>query len=94
LQVSTFAVNYRGRPFMESLAENRPMLISVVGSGLAVFALASNAIPELSEKFELIQLPEGFRNVLVSCVLADLLLCYIIDRILNYLMGDMRAGSH
>jgi len=79
---------------MESLAENRPMLISVVGSGLAVFALASNVIPELSEKFELIQLPEAFRNVLVSCVLADLLLCFIVDRVLNFVLGDMRAGSH
>src|SRR5947207_1721808 len=39
----------QGRPFMESLAENRPMLISVVGSGMAVFALASNLLPEMSE---------------------------------------------
>lgn len=48
---------------MESLIENRPMLFSILSSGLAVFALASNLFPELNEKFELIQLPyEVFFN--------------------------------
>lgn len=70
LQVSTFAVNYRvrfirfifnlntfvlkGRPFMESLFENRPMLFSVLGSGISVFILASNIMPAFNEKFELV----------------------------------------
>ncbi|CAJ0571310.1 unnamed protein product, partial [Mesorhabditis spiculigera] len=40
LQVCTFAVNYRGRPFMESLWENKPMLYSIMFSGGSVFALA------------------------------------------------------
>jgi hypothetical protein len=47
---------------MESLVENRPMLISVMVSGFAVFALASNLIPEMNEKFELVpNIPEQFR---------------------------------
>uniref|UniRef100_A0A0M3J9I3 Aa_trans domain-containing protein n=1 Tax=Anisakis simplex TaxID=6269 RepID=A0A0M3J9I3_ANISI len=57
LQVSTFTVNYRGRPFMESLMENKPMLYSLLFSGCAVFTLASGVSPELTEKFELVQLP-------------------------------------
>ncbi|KAI1700167.1 e1-E2 ATPase domain-containing protein [Ditylenchus destructor] len=90
LQVSTFAVNYRGRPFMESLAENKPMLFSILSSGLAVFALASNIVPELSQKFELVEMPNEFRNILVCCVVADLFLCYALDRLLNFLIGDFR----
>lgn len=43
---------------MESLIENRPMLFSILSSGLAVFALASNMFPDLNEKFELVQLPD------------------------------------
>ncbi|CAD5228549.1 unnamed protein product [Bursaphelenchus xylophilus] len=91
LQMCTFAINYRGRPFMESLIENRPLLYSVIGSLFAVFTLASNAIPEFSHKFEIVEMPEEFRNFMVMCVAGDLVLCYCIDRILNFAIGDMRA---
>jgi len=67
------------------------MLYSVLSSGVAVFLLASNIFPELSEKFELVALPEQFRNILVCCVIADLVICYAIDRVLNFALGDMRS---
>lgn len=91
LQVSTFAVNYRGRPFMESLIENKPMLYSLLFSGSAVFILASGMSPELTLKFELVDLPHDLRHVLLTCVTVDFVACFIIDRILCFLLGDMRA---
>lgn len=47
----------KGHPFMESLSENKPMLYSLLFSGFAVFMLASGISPELTEKFELVELP-------------------------------------
>ncbi|KAE9554755.1 hypothetical protein FO519_002016 [Halicephalobus sp. NKZ332] len=91
LQVATFAVNYRGRPFMEGLTENKPMLYSVMGSALGVFALAANLMPELNEQIQLVQLPDDFRRTLVICVVGDFLATFAIDRVLNFLIGDMRA---
>ncbi|KAI6176078.1 hypothetical protein M3Y97_00759800 [Aphelenchoides bicaudatus] len=90
LQMCTFVVNYRGRPFMSSLYENKPLLYSVVSSGFAILALASNTIPEFSEKFEIVQLPNEFRNILCLCVVGDLIFCYLIDRCLNFVLGDIR----
>ncbi|KAM3726125.1 putative manganese-transporting ATPase catp-8 [Dirofilaria immitis] len=92
LQVATFAVNYRGHPFMESLLENKPMLYSLLFSGSAVFTLASGISPELTEKFELVELPTGYRKALLSCIVADLLACFIIDRMLCFVLGDMRSA--
>jgi cation-transporting ATPase 13A1 len=81
------------RPFMSSLWENKPLLYSVVSSGFAILALASNTMPEFSAKFEIVQLPNEFRNILVMCVVGDLIFCYLIDRILNFILGDIRIRS-
>ncbi|EYC39599.1 hypothetical protein Y032_0649g1113, partial [Ancylostoma ceylanicum] len=89
LQVCTFAVNYRGRPFMESLIENKAMLYSILISGSSVFMLAVGASADAMQQFELVILPQELRNILVYCVLFDLVACYMIDRILNFLLGDM-----
>uniref|UniRef100_A0A6M2DGQ8 Putative p-type atpase n=1 Tax=Xenopsylla cheopis TaxID=163159 RepID=A0A6M2DGQ8_XENCH len=57
LQVSTFAINYRGPPFMQSLREHRALLYSILASGGAVFALAAGALPDLAEQFEIVEFP-------------------------------------
>ena len=56
-QVSTFAINYRGHPFMESLVENRPLLYSLAGAGGFVVMLAlgrnhNNVLLCLTEIFQ------------------------------------------
>ncbi|PIO73324.1 P-type ATPase of unknown pump specificity [Teladorsagia circumcincta] len=89
LQVCTFAVNYRGRPFMESLLENKAMLYSILISGASVFMLAIGASEDAMQQFELVVLPLEMRDILVYCVAFDLVACYTIDRVLNFLMGDM-----
>ncbi|CAJ0932793.1 unnamed protein product, partial [Mesorhabditis belari] len=89
LQVCTFAVNYRGRPFMESLFENKAMLYSIMFSGGAVMALAFGASDDMVTQFELVKLPLHLRDQLVLCVLSDLIGCFLIDRTLNYFLGDM-----
>ncbi|CAG0878478.1 unnamed protein product [Darwinula stevensoni] len=60
LQVATFAINYRGNPFMESLTANKALFYSLLNSGFFIFALVFNIIPELSSHFEVVEFtPEG-----------------------------------
>lgn len=47
---------------MESLTENKPLLYSLVFSGGAITALASGTVPELTEQFELVELPTEVRD--------------------------------
>ncbi|KAL3120848.1 hypothetical protein niasHT_008140 [Heterodera trifolii] len=91
LQIATFAVNYRGRPFMESLVENKPLFYSIICSFGAMVAFASNTFPDLNNKFELVHIPVELRDTLICCILGDLVCCLLLDRMLNFLFGDQRV---
>lgn len=62
LQVSTFAVNYKGHPFMESLRENRLLLYSILASSGVVMCLALNLIPDVQDMFQIIDFPDDVRT--------------------------------
>ena len=82
LEVSTFAINYRGHPFMESLVENRPLLYSLAGAGGFVVMLAlgmdhkiiscfifsyfTGWLPEFSSQMSIVDFSDEFRSVLVQ----------------------------
>ncbi|RWS25769.1 manganese-transporting ATPase 13A1-like protein [Leptotrombidium deliense] len=87
LQVSTFAVNYKGHPFMESLVENRPLLWSIVGSILTVFALVVGLFPDLANQFSIVEFPADFQKTILAVLALDLLSAFIIDRVCDFLLG-------
>ncbi|CAG9797201.1 unnamed protein product [Chironomus riparius] len=90
LQVSTFAVNYKGHPFMESLRENRLLMYSILASSGVVACLALNLVPDLQSAFQIVDFPPDFRNILVFVLLADTALAFVVDRIFAFLFGDNR----
>ena len=57
LQVSTFAINHKGHPFMESLKENKPLLYSIIFSASAAVGLACRTFPDLNEQFQIVDFP-------------------------------------
>uniref|UniRef100_A0A0N7Z9H8 Endoplasmic reticulum transmembrane helix translocase n=2 Tax=Rhodnius TaxID=13248 RepID=A0A0N7Z9H8_9HEMI len=88
LQVSTFAINYRGHPFMESLYENRLLMYSVVGSTGAIFALALGIIPDFAHQFEIVEFDPEFRTVLLLVLCADFFFSYLVDRVCLFICGE------
>ncbi|KAJ8917451.1 hypothetical protein NQ315_005498 [Exocentrus adspersus] len=88
LQIATFAINYRGHPYMESLRQNKTLLYSICGSGAVVLALALGLVPELSAQFEIIDFPPDFRIILVEVLFADFFFSYLVDRICLWLCGE------
>ncbi|CAH2066263.1 unnamed protein product, partial [Iphiclides podalirius] len=93
LQISTFAINYRGEPFMEGLRENKPLLYSIVVSGGAVLALAAGIFPELSNMFEIVYFPPDYRLIVVQVLVADMVFAYFADRVCLLLFGEGGARA-
>ncbi|XP_047359272.1 endoplasmic reticulum transmembrane helix translocase isoform X2 [Vespa velutina] len=91
LQISTFAINYRGQPFMESLAQNKSLLYSLLGSSAVVLSLACGILPDVASQLEIVDFPNDFRRVLVQILVADFVLAYIADRTCLWLFGE---GKH
>ncbi|CAI4213180.1 unnamed protein product [Parascedosporium putredinis] len=89
-QISTFAVNYQGRPFRESLSENRAMFYGIVGvSGLA-FACSLELIPEINEQMKLVPFSNTFKQTMTIVMAGDFAACYVIERVLKKLFSDYR----
>ena len=56
--VVTFGNNYQGAPWMTSLTANKPLCLCLVGLATLLLLAASEAVPGLSEWFELVALPD------------------------------------
>lgn len=89
-QVSTFAINYQGRPFRESIRENRGMYWGIVGVTAVAFSCATEFIPEINEKMRLVPFTTEFSTKLTITMALDFAFCYVIEKVLKALYSDFR----
>ncbi|CAF3962733.1 unnamed protein product [Adineta steineri] len=94
LQIATFAVNYQGYPFMESLRSNKPLLYSIIFSFSLVISLIFNLLPQLTEQFQIVLIPDDMRLIVFYVVLGDVILAYTIDRVLAYFLGQAKLKQY
>lgn len=90
-QISTFAVNYQGRPFRESLSENKGMFYGIVGVTAIAFACSTELMPELNEAMKLVPFRDDFKTVMTAVMIVDYVACYAIEVVLKRLFSDLRA---
>lgn len=66
--VNTFAINYRGEPFMESLWQNRLLLRSLQACYVVLFGCALEVFPPLNDLLQLTEMPvlDGTEGIFVS----------------------------
>uniref|UniRef100_A0A3B3ZTV3 P5A-ATPase transmembrane helical hairpin domain-containing protein n=1 Tax=Periophthalmus magnuspinnatus TaxID=409849 RepID=A0A3B3ZTV3_9GOBI len=87
MQMATFAINYKGHPFMESLSENRPLLWSIALSGLAIVGLLTGSSPEFNEQFALVDIPTEFKFIIAQVLVVDFAAALLVDRVLQFFLG-------
>ena len=87
-QVSTFAINYQGRPFRESLRENRTMFWAIVGVTGIAFACSVEFIPELNEKLRLVKFTPEFQQTLTLTMIVDYAGCWVVEQVFKFAFSD------
>ncbi|KAK4879876.1 hypothetical protein RN001_008022 [Aquatica leii] len=93
LQSATFAINYRGYPYMESLKQNKALLYTIIGSSLVILALTLGLLPELSAQLELVVFPFEFRLIILQVLFADFIFSFLVDRICLWLCGEGKLSK-
>ncbi|KAF2402101.1 hypothetical protein EJ06DRAFT_508445 [Trichodelitschia bisporula] len=89
-QISTFSINYQGRPFRESIRENRAMWYGlVIVSGVA-FSCATEFIPEINVKLKLVPFTTAFKLTLTSVMIIDYAGCWIVEQVFKWAFSDYR----
>nr|XP_020020583.1 manganese-transporting ATPase 13A1-like isoform X2 [Castor canadensis] len=87
MQVATFAINYKGPPFMESLPDNKPLLWSLAVSLLAIVGLLLGSSPDFNSQFGLVDIPVEFKLVIAQVLVLDFCLALLADRVLQFFLG-------
>ncbi|KIY95745.1 hypothetical protein MNEG_12219 [Monoraphidium neglectum] len=86
VQLSTFAVNYVGHPFNESLRENRGMRMSLTYAGGFLLLLVLEVVPQLNESFGLVPIPSELRANFIAGAVCTVLFCNGWERMLRNLV--------
>lgn len=84
LQVATFAVNYMGHPFNQSISENRPFRYALVAAVIFFTVITSDLFRDLNDWLKLVPLPEGLRDKLLLWAALMFLACYSWERLLRW----------
>lgn len=89
-QISTFSINYQGRPFRESIRENKAMYWGLVAASGVAFSCATEFIPEINQKLRLVPFSNEFKLTLTVLMIFDYGGCWIIENVLKNLFSDFR----
>lgn len=69
--VNTFVVNYRGRPYMEDLRENKMMVRALQMSYAILFCCALEMFPPLNDLLQLAPLPANSNVISMHCSIGE-----------------------
>ncbi|EFQ97645.1 cation-transporting ATPase 4 [Nannizzia gypsea CBS 118893] len=92
-QISTFSINYQGRPFRESIRENRAMYWGLVLTSGVALSCATEFIPELNSQLRLVPFEPGFRVRLTLTMILDYVGCWLVENLLKTNFSDYKPKA-
>jgi len=88
-QVSTFTINFQGRPFREGIRENKALWYGLVGASAVAFSGAMDLMPEMNRWLQIVEMKDSFKFRLTMAMIIDFVGCWIIETICKYLFADL-----
>lgn len=89
-QISTFAINYQGRPFREGIRENRGMYWGLLLVSGVAFSCSTEFIPEINEKLRMVPFSTEFKITMTAIMIVDYVGCYLVEQVLKRAFSDYR----
>lgn len=83
IQVATFAVNYMGHPFNQSITENKPFCYALFAAVGFFTVVTSDLLRDLNDWLKLVPLPVGLRNKIMLWAFLMFVSCYVWERLLR-----------
>ncbi|KAH9412076.1 putative haloacid dehalogenase-like hydrolase [Ordospora pajunii] len=83
-QISTFLVNYIGRPYRESLVENKKLFGCLLMLLFLIQQLISGSNSELRQKMEVVEMGD-LKHFVYTVLVMDILLCYAFEKMCFYM---------
>ncbi|KAG6372936.1 hypothetical protein JVT61DRAFT_6972 [Boletus reticuloceps] len=77
-QVSTFAINFQGRPFHTGIHENFKLYWGIVGASAVTFSGSTDFLPELNRWLQIVEMDTAFKVKLTSVMVVDFTGCWVI----------------
>ncbi|ESK88685.1 endoplasmic reticulum ca-transporting p-type atpase [Moniliophthora roreri MCA 2997] len=88
-QVSTFAINFQGRPFREGIRENPTLYWGLVGASAVAFSGSTDFMPELNRWLQIVEMTDSFKFRLTLSMIIDFAGCWVIEVVCKYLFADL-----
>jgi cation-transporting ATPase 13A1 len=92
-QVSTFAVNYQGQPFKESIKDNKGMYYGLLSVSALALAGSTEFLPELNEAMKFVPMSTVFKTKLTLTLILDLGVSWAIELVLKYFFMDDKPAD-
>ncbi|KAI6812238.1 putative cation transporting ATPase, partial [Hortaea werneckii] len=89
-QISTFAINYQGRPFRESIRENKGMFYGIVLVTAVAFSCATEFVPEINEQLKLVPFTTEFKVKMCITMVVGYVGCWVIEKALKMAFSDYK----
>ncbi|KAI0794848.1 endoplasmic reticulum Ca-transporting P-type ATPase [Abortiporus biennis] len=92
-QVSTFAINFQGRPFREGIRENSALYWGLVGASAVAFSGATDFIPELNRWLQIVEMQNSFKFKLTVTMIVDFVGCWVIEKSCKHLFATLKPKA-